>query len=81
MQLDLRDVVRHGDGLVSATLVHMLAGQMAEQNFTARVLDDTQLASAFHDAGLVLDRVSLPTNAGSALTSPPERKQDKSVPR
>lgn len=60
VRLELRDVVRHGDGLVSATLVHTLGGVVAEQNFTARVLDDKELASVLNDAGLVLDRVLTP---------------------
>ncbi|MBO1765510.1 MULTISPECIES: class I SAM-dependent methyltransferase [unclassified Allobranchiibius] len=58
--LELKDVVRHGDGLVSATLMHTLGELVEEQDFTARVLDDTQLASVLRDAGLVFDRVLTP---------------------
>ena len=60
VELHLRDVVRHGDGLVSATLVHTLAGLVEEQDFTARVLDDEDLASVLRDSGLVFDRVLTP---------------------
>lgn len=60
VQLQLRDVVRHGDGLVSATLVHTLGEIVTEQDFTSRVLDDQEFASVLNDAGLVLDRVLTP---------------------
>jgi hypothetical protein len=56
VHLELKDVVRHGDALVSATLVHTLGDMVAEQDFTARVLDDDELAAALADVGLVLDR-------------------------
>lgn len=58
--LELRDVVHHGGGIVSATLVHSLAGMVEEQDFTARILDDGELAVVLEDAGLVLDRVLTP---------------------
>lgn len=60
VELELRDVVRHGGGLVSATLVHTLAGMVEEQDFTGQVLDDEELTSVLRDAGLVFDRVLTP---------------------
>lgn len=60
VRLELRDVVRHGDGVVSATLVHTLGEAVAEQDFTTRVLDDKEFARVLVDAGLVVDRVLTP---------------------
>ena len=52
VQLELRDVVRHGSGLVSATVVHRLDGIAAEQDFSVQVLDDDALARDLAAVGL-----------------------------
>jgi len=57
VQLELRDVVRHGDGLISATVVHRLGTLVAEQDFTSQVLDDISLAAVLAEAGLELGEV------------------------
>ncbi len=50
--LQLRDVVDHGGGCFSATLVHRLGELVAEQDFSAQVLDDVELDEALTAAGL-----------------------------
>lgn len=52
VELALTDVVRHGNGVVSATVVHCLGDVVAEQDFSCRVLDDDALARDLADAGL-----------------------------
>ena len=46
----LRDVVDHGDGSFSATLVHRLASLVAEQDFSGRVIDDPTLRATLRSA-------------------------------
>jgi SAM-dependent methyltransferase len=51
VRLELRDVVDHGGGVFSATLVHRLGGMTAEQDFSTRVLDDVALRATLGSAG------------------------------
>ncbi len=52
VELQLRDVVDHGGGCFSATLVHRLDDLVAEQDFSSQVLDDVDLEEALAAAGL-----------------------------
>lgn len=52
----MRDVSRPGPGLVSATVEYVDGDLVWTQTFTARRLDDAELAAALADGGLRLDR-------------------------
>ena len=52
----MRDVSRPAPNLVSATMEYVDGDQVWTQTFTARRLDDTELAAVLADAGLRLDR-------------------------
>jgi SAM-dependent methyltransferase len=52
----MRDVSRPAPNLVSATVEYVDGDQVWTQTFTARRLDDTELAAVLADAGLRLDR-------------------------
>jgi SAM-dependent methyltransferase len=52
----MRDVSRPGPDLVSATVEYVDGDQVWTQTFTARRLDDAELAAVLADAGLRLDR-------------------------
>ena len=52
----LRDVSRPAPNLVSATVEYADGDQVWTQTFTARRLDDTELAAVLAEAGLRLDR-------------------------
>ena len=52
----MRDVSRPAPDLVSATVEYVDGEQVWTQTFTARRLDDTELAAVLADAGLRLDR-------------------------
>ncbi len=52
----MRDVSRPAPDLVSATVEYVDGNQVWTQTFTARRLDDTELAAVLADAGLRLDR-------------------------
>ena len=52
----MRDVSRPAPNLVSATVEYMDGDQVWTQTFTARRLDDTELAAVLAGAGLRLDR-------------------------
>ncbi len=54
VELELFDVVRHGDGIVSATVRHRLGDLVAEQDFSSQVLDDDLLREALATADLSL---------------------------
>lgn len=47
----LRDVTDHGGGLFSATVVHRLGNLVAEQDFSARMIDDETLRTTLTAAG------------------------------
>jgi SAM-dependent methyltransferase len=51
VRLELRDVVDHGEGVFSATVIHRLDDMTAEQDFSARVIDDETLRPALASAG------------------------------
>jgi SAM-dependent methyltransferase len=52
----MRDVSRPAPGLVSATMEYADGDQVWTQTFTARRLDDAEMAAVLADAGLRLDR-------------------------
>jgi hypothetical protein len=52
----MRGVSRPAPNLVSATVEYVDGDQVWTQTFTARRLDDTELAAVLADAGLRLDR-------------------------
>jgi len=52
----MRDVSRRAPDLVSATVEYVDGDQVWTQTFTARRLDDAELAVVLADAGLRLDR-------------------------
>ena len=52
----MRDVSRPAPDLVSATVEYVDGDQVWTQTFTARRLDDAELAAVLADAGLRLDR-------------------------
>jgi hypothetical protein len=52
--LELRDVVEHGDGVFSATLIHRHANLTVEQDFSARILTDDALGEVLGSAGFDL---------------------------
>jgi len=52
----VRDVSRPAPGLVSATMGYADGDQVWTQTFTARRLDDADMAAVLADAGLRLDR-------------------------
>ena len=54
VELELRDVVEHGDGVFSATLMHRYANLTAEQDFSARILTSDALREALASAGFDL---------------------------
>jgi SAM-dependent methyltransferase len=56
MTFRMRDVSRPAPGLVSATVEYVDGDRVWTQTFTARRLDDTELAAVLAGAGLRLDR-------------------------
>jgi hypothetical protein len=52
----MRDVSRPAPGLVSATVEYVDGDQVWTQTFTARRLDDAEMAAVLAEAGLRLDR-------------------------
>jgi SAM-dependent methyltransferase len=50
-RLELRDVVDHGAGVFSATVVHRLGNMVAEQDFSARMVGDEALRVVLGSAG------------------------------
>ena len=69
VELELFDVVRHGDGVVSATVRHRLGDLVAEQDFSSQVLDDDMLREALAAADLSLG--AWLTEDGSWVTAAP----------
>jgi SAM-dependent methyltransferase len=51
----LRDLERPGPGLLSATTEYQVDDRLWTQSFTARRLDDAELAAALADVGLAVD--------------------------
>ncbi len=51
VEMELSDVVEHGDGAFSATLIHRYAIMTAEQDFSARILTDDTLREILGSAG------------------------------
>jgi SAM-dependent methyltransferase len=68
----MRDVSRPAPGLVSATVEYVDGDQVWTQTFTARRLDDTELAAVLAGAGLRLDRYL--TDDHAWLRAIPERR-------
>ena len=69
----LRDVSRPAPNLVSATVEYVDGDQVWTQTFTARRLDDTELAAVLAEAGLRLDRYL--TEDRAWLRAVPERRR------
>ena len=68
-----RDVSRPAPNLVSATVEYVDGDQVWTQTFTARRLDETELAAVLADAGLRLDRYL--TDDRTWLSAVPERRR------
>lgn len=64
----LDEVERPGPGLLSARVAYELEGRRWTQRFSARRLDDDQLASALAEAGLRLERWLTPDRAWALAT-------------
>jgi cyclopropane fatty-acyl-phospholipid synthase-like methyltransferase len=54
VELELRDIVQHEDGVFSATLIHRYATMTAEQDFSAGILTDDTLREVLGSAGFDL---------------------------
>jgi SAM-dependent methyltransferase len=76
----LRDLRRPGPGLLAATVEYQVGERVWTQWFTARRLDDGELAAALAEAGLVVDAYltgdgawvrALPASRGDALGRSP----------
>jgi hypothetical protein len=68
-----RDVSRPAPNLVSATVEYVDGDQVWTQTFTARRLDETELAAVLADAGMRLDRYL--TDDRTWLSAVPERRR------
>jgi SAM-dependent methyltransferase len=82
----LRDLSRPGPGLLAATVEYQVGERVWTQWFTARRLDDGELAAALAEAGLAVDAYltgdgswvrAVPASRGEALGRSPRRALKK----